>query len=154
MSKPKKERDAARRLLKRARGLSDGRNARSGTTNASIVQPDIHREVRHITQLAQAEDSRIVSVGKLVLFSTHSRDAWLLDPEDRFAICLCREGEPQAFRIIDGPSTFAIEWSARFEMAGTAFVVEERPGRIIEKYGYPVAETCAACRMAITVTTS
>ena len=53
---------------------------RSAPIDASFVKPDIRREIRYITQLAQAEDSPIVTVGNLVLFSTRTRDAWLLDP--------------------------------------------------------------------------
>jgi hypothetical protein len=37
-------------------------------------------EVRYIQQRAAARDSRIVSIGQLVLFSSESGDAWMLDP--------------------------------------------------------------------------
>jgi len=104
------------------RGLKRERrqHERPALVAASFVKADIHREVRHITQLAQAEDARVVRVGNLVLFSTRTRDAWLLDVEDSFAICLCRDGEPQPFRIEDSPDTFAIEWTARFTMDAAA----------------------------------
>ena len=49
--------------------------------------------------------------------AARTRDAWLLDPEDNFVVCLCREGEPQPFRIIDVPDTFAIEGTASPKMA-------------------------------------
>jgi hypothetical protein len=65
-------------------------------TDVRLVKPDIHREIRYITQRAQAADSRIVSLGKLVLFSTATRDAWLLDAEDSFAACVCRDGKADA----------------------------------------------------------
>jgi hypothetical protein len=38
-------------------------------------------------------------------------------------VCLCREGEPQPFRIIDAVDTFAIEWTAGFAIEGAAFIV-------------------------------
>ena len=88
----------------------------------------------------------MVRVGNLVLFSTRSRDAWLLDVEDHFAIGLCRDGEPQPFRIVDSPDTLAIEWTARFTMDGAAFIVQERSGRVVTIHGYPVVEIAAACR--------
>jgi hypothetical protein len=130
------------------RGLKRERRQRErpAPVAASFVKADIHREVRYITQLAQAEDARVVRVGNLVLFSTRTRDAWLLDVEDSFAICLCRDGEPQPFRIVDSPDTFAIEWTARFTMDAAAFVVQERSGRIVTIHGYPVVEIAAACR--------
>jgi hypothetical protein len=128
--------------LKRERRPSDP----PGPVAASFVKPDIHREIRYITQLAQAEDARLVRVGNLVLFSTRTRDAWLLDVEDHYAICLLRDGEPQPFRIVDSPSTFAIEWTARFTMDGAAFIVEEQSGRVAMIHGYPVVEIAAARR--------
>ena len=110
---------------------------------ARIVEPDIHREIRHITQLAQSEDARIVRLGNLLLFSTWSRDAWLLDIEDHLALCLCRDGDPQPFRIVDSPSAFAIEWTSSFEIDNALFVVEEPSGRIVAIHGYPVSEIAA-----------
>ena len=50
-----------------------------------------------------------VSDGQGLEDAARTRDAWLLDPEDTFVVCLCREGEPQPFRIMDAPDTFAIE---------------------------------------------
>jgi len=142
MSNSKKKREEAKQRLKRKLL----RRQRSAPINATFVRPDIHREIRYIIQRAQAEDSRIVALGKLVLFSTRTHDAWLLDSEDDFAICLCRDGEPQPFRIMDTPDTFAIEWTARFAIEGAAFIVQERSGREIVIHGYPTVEIAAACR--------
>ena len=112
----------------------------------SLVKPDLMGEIRGITELAQSEDSRIVTIGTLVLFSTRTRDAWLLDSVDGFALCLCRDGEVEPFSIIDYPDSFAIEWTADFLIDGAAFVVRERSGRVIEIHGYPTVEIAAACR--------
>jgi hypothetical protein len=142
MSNSKKKREEAIRRLKR----KPQRRQRSAPIDARFIKPDIHREIRYITQLAQAEDSRIVTVGTLVLFSTRTRDAWLLDPEDGFAVCLCRDGEPQPFRIIDAPDTFAIEWTASFTIEGAAFIVQDRSGSVVVIHGYPTVEIAVACR--------
>ena len=87
-----------------------------------------------------------MTFGSLVLFSTRTRDAWMLEPEDNLAVCLCREGEPQPVRIIDGPDTFAIEWTANFRIEGTAFIVQERSGSVVVIHGYPTIEISVACR--------
>src|SRR5260221_460708 len=50
-------------------------------------------EVRYIQRRAADYDGRIVTVGQLVLFSTETGDAWLLDPADRLAARLARDGE-------------------------------------------------------------
>jgi hypothetical protein len=42
-------------------------------------------EVRYIQQCAADHDGRVVTVGQLVLFSTETGDAWLLDPADQLA---------------------------------------------------------------------
>src|SRR5580693_5668017 len=44
-------------------------------------------------------DGRIVTVGQLVLFSTETGDAWLLDPADRLAARLARDGENEPIHI-------------------------------------------------------
>lgn len=141
MSNSKKKRDAVKRRLK----PKEKSRKRSASSNPSIVTLDIHREINYITQLAQAGDSRIVTVGILVFFSTRTGDAWLLDAEDGFAICLCRDGGPQSFRVVDSPKTFVIEWTADFAIDGDDFIVDERSGRRSVIRGYPIAEISTAC---------
>lgn len=145
MPNSNKKRDAAKRRLKRKDKAR--KRERSVPSSVSVVNKlDIQREVKYITQRAQAEDSRLVEVGKLVLFSTRSRAAWVLDPEDDVAMCVCRDGEPQPLRILDAPNTFVIDWPAKFAIDGDAFIVLQRSGRQVEIYGYPTAEISAACR--------
>jgi hypothetical protein len=143
MSSSKKKRDAAKRRLKREPRAREHPPMPGVPTNAKLVKLDIHREIRYITQRAQAEDARIVTVGNLVLFSTETRDAWLLDTEDNFAACLCREGELQPLKITDTPDVFAIDWPACFAIEGTAFVVQEQSGRTVVIQGYPTANRLA-----------
>jgi hypothetical protein len=142
MSKSRKRRQERKARLKR----KQQRRAGGTPSNARFCKLDIHREIGYVTGLAQAEDSRIVAIGNLVLFSTRTRDAWLLDCEDGFALPVCRDGEPQPFRIIDAPDTFAIEWTARFAIEGEAFVVHEESGRVVVMHGYPTAAIAAACQ--------
>jgi hypothetical protein len=42
-------------------------------------------EVRYILRRAAEHDGRVVTIGQLVLFSTETGDAWLLDPSDQLA---------------------------------------------------------------------
>jgi len=48
-------------------------------------------EVRYIQRRAADHDGRIVAIGQLVLFSTDTGDAWLLDRSDLLAARLARE---------------------------------------------------------------
>src|SRR6478672_5215427 len=50
-------------------------------------------EVRYIQRRAADYDSRIVTIGQLILFSTKTGDAWLLDPGDQLAARLAPNGE-------------------------------------------------------------
>jgi hypothetical protein len=56
-------------------------------------------EVRYIQRRAVDFDGRIVTIGQLVLFSTETGDAWLLDPADRLAARLARAGEIEPIHI-------------------------------------------------------
>ena len=52
-------------------------------------------EIRHIQRCSARHDGRIVTVGQLILFSTQTGDAWLLDSEDGLAAPLTRDGDPE-----------------------------------------------------------
>ncbi len=138
----KKQRQEAKRRLKKRGRRAQGRG--DSEVDVRHVDIDIHREIRYITERAQAGDARLVTLGNLVLFSTETQDAWLLDSEDSFALCLARDGQPQWYRILDTADTFAIEWNARFEITGAAFVVASS-GEVRSIYGYPTAQIADAC---------
>jgi len=65
-------------------------------------------EVRYIQRRAADHDGRVVTVGQLVLFSTETGDAWLLDPADQLAARLARDGDPEPIHIEENDTTFAI----------------------------------------------
>jgi hypothetical protein len=75
MSDEKKNRKKAQHRLKRKLKQQQLRREQNAQIKVSIVNADIQREVGYITQRAQLGDSRLVALGKLVLFSTHTRDA-------------------------------------------------------------------------------
>src|SRR6266566_4090564 len=80
-------------------------------------------EVRYIQRRAADYDSRIVTIGQLILFSTTTGDAWLLDPGDQLAARLAREGESEPIQIEEtDTTTFAIGWKGRYRIEGPAFV--------------------------------
>ena len=70
-------------------------------------------EVRYIQRRAADHDGRIVTIGQLVLFSTDTGDAWLLDPSDQLAARLARDGDPEPIRIEENDTAFAIDWKGR-----------------------------------------
>ena len=73
-------------------------------------------EVRYIQRRAADHDGRVVTVGQLVLFSTETGDAWLLDPADQLAARLARDGDPEPIHIEENDTTFAIGWKDRYRI--------------------------------------
>ena len=95
-------------------------------------------EVRYIQRRAAEHDERIVTVGQLVLFSTESGDAWLLDRTDFLAARLARNGEAEPIQIVETAATFAIEWKGSYRIDGPAFVYSDQDaGRVLTVLGYP-----------------
>ena len=96
-------------------------------------------EIRYIQRRAAEHDGRWVTVGPLVLFSTDTGDAWLLDPADQLAARLARDGDPEDLYFEDTETRFAIEWKGNFRVVGDAFLYTDRDtGRVLSILGYPI----------------
>ena len=94
--------------------------------------------MRYIQRQAANHRGRIVTVGQLTLFSTETGDAWLLDPADRLAARLARDGESEPIHIEETDSTFAIDWKGRYRIQGPAFAYSDNDsGRVTTILGYP-----------------
>ena len=120
-----------------------GKKTRSGRTSRRMLarkDMSIGGEVAHIIRRAQAHDSRIVTLGPLLFFSTQTGDAWVLDPEEHLALCLARDGEPLPVQITETEETFGIGWGSEYRIEGDLFihVTADRRESVIQ--GYPVAE--------------
>jgi hypothetical protein len=95
-------------------------------------------EVRYIQRRAAEHDSRIVSIGQLVLFSSESGDAWMLDPSEHLAVRLASDGHPNPVHIEDTQTTFVVAWTGQYGIVGPAFLYTDRDsGRATTLLGYP-----------------
>ena len=95
-------------------------------------------EVGYLQRRAALHDGRFVRVGPLALFSTDTGDAWLLDPSERLAARLARDGDPQPVHIEETDSNFAVAWTGHYRINGAAFIYSDRAsGRVITLLGYP-----------------
>jgi hypothetical protein len=96
-------------------------------------------EVRRIQHRAFEHDSRIVSIGPLLLFSTQTGDAWMLDPADQLAVRLALGGDPLPVHIEETDSNYAIGWQGRYRIEADAFIYEDNDSqRLIAIRGYPL----------------
>jgi len=107
-------------------------------------QISIIGEAEYIISRADEYDSRVVSFGSLVFFSSETGDAWMIDPEDHFALCLAQGGEPQPYSITETTTNFKIEWTAGYRIEGNEFIVMERSAQIKSIFGYPTNEILRA----------
>lgn len=95
-------------------------------------------EVRYIQGRAAQYEGRIVTVGPLLLFSTETGDAWLLDPADQLATPIARDGEALPVHIEDTDTSFAIGWQGKYRIDGDVFVYHDKDsGNVRSIIGYP-----------------
>ena len=95
-------------------------------------------EIGYIQDKAAEHDGRFITVGPLILFSTDTGDAWLLDPQDHLAARLARDGDPEDVQVEETETRFAIGWKGAYRIDGDAFVYIDRDsGRTVTVLGYP-----------------
>ena len=95
-------------------------------------------EIRYIQRRAAARDGRVVTADQLLLFSTETGDAWLLDPADHLAARLARDGDPETVHIEENDSSFVIDWKGNYRIEGRTFVYSDRQTRRVSTIlGYP-----------------
>jgi hypothetical protein len=124
-----------RRTIKRGPGakLVDGKDFR------------LADEVRYIQNKAADHDQRLATIGQLILFSTDTGDAWLLDVTDHLATRLARDGDPDPVHLEETDTSFAIQWKGQYRIEGAAFVYADRDtGRVTTILGYPTRKIAQA----------
>ena len=83
-------------------------------------------------------DGRVVTADQLVLFSTETGDAWLLDASDHLAARIARDGDPEPIAFEETETTFKIAWPGSYHINGPAFVYTDRQSRRVSTIiGYP-----------------
>jgi hypothetical protein len=111
-----------------------------GTVRRTIAGKDfdLAGEIGYIQRRAAEYDGRLVTVGPLVLFSTDTGDAWLLDPAEQLAARLARNGDPEDIYFEDSADRFAIGWKGNYQIDGDAFTFMDREtGGTTTIIGYP-----------------
>lgn len=107
----------------------------------AIAGKDFHlaEEIDYIRHRAAQHEGRFVTVGPLVLFSTETGDAWLLDPADHLAARIARDGDPEEIFFEETETNFAVGWKGNYQIDGEAFVFIDRDtARITTVLGYPI----------------
>ena len=98
----------------------------------------IVKEIGRIQHRAAEHNGRIVNIGPLVLFSTLTGDAWILDPADQLAARLAYNGDPLDLHVKETDTNYAIGWQGSYRIENDTFVYEDnKTGRLIAIQGYP-----------------
>src|SRR5262245_22315179 len=121
----------------------DRKSIKRGTGERSVDSKSLRLtdEVRYIQRRAASHDGRVITIGQLVMFSTETGDAWLLDPADQLAARLARDGDPEPVYIEENDTTFAIGWKGRYHIEGDAFTyVDSDTGRVSTILGCPTGQ--------------
>ena len=94
-------------------------------------------EIDYIQCRAAEHDGRFVTVASLILFSTDTGDAWLLDPADHLAARLARDGDPEPIYFEETDTSFAIGWKGNYSIDDAFIYIDSDSGRIVTILGYP-----------------
>jgi hypothetical protein len=116
------------------------RTIKRGAAKTAVAGKDFRlaEEIDYIQSRAAAYDGRFVTVGPLVLFSTETGDAWLLDPADHLAVRVAKDGDPEELYFEETDTSFAIGWKGNYQIDGDAFVYVDRDtARVTTILGYP-----------------
>jgi hypothetical protein len=116
------------------------RSIKRGAGKTAVAGKDFRlaEEIDYIQCRAAEHDGRLVTVGPLVLFSTDTGDAWLLDPVDHLAARLARDGDPEELYFEETDTSFAIGWKGNYQILADAFVFTDRlTARVTTILGYP-----------------
>ncbi|MCF8374232.1 MAG: hypothetical protein K9H64_21600 [Bacteroidales bacterium] len=120
--------------------MAKNRRRKKKTTPAKVNKKkelNIKDEVNYIIKAAKQFESKIVALRELILFSTETGDAWLLDTDDNLALLLSKEGIKQEFSIVDTQFQFGIDWKYNYVIENEKFIVVEKAGLARIIFGYP-----------------
>jgi hypothetical protein len=122
--------------------MNPKRMKRTGGSQRGEAKPfRLAKAVASIQRRAAEHDGCLVTLGPLVLFSTETGDAWMVDPSDRLAARLARDGDPEPIDLQEAQSHFTIGWKGHYRIEGGAFVYTDRKsGRVTAILGYPTAK--------------
>jgi len=103
-------------------------------------------ECRYIAELAEQCEPRVVTLGPLVLFSTETGDAWMLDPADDRALCLVRARSPVAVQIDEKRDSVSVDWTHTYRIHAELMTFTAGEGDERTVWGYPTREIGLAIR--------
>jgi len=136
-----------RTILDRGENTVGTRTIKRGKASQVVDGKDFRLadEIRYIQQKAADHTLRMVTIGQLILFSTETGDAWLLDVTDKLAARLARDGDPEPIHLEETDTSFAIGWKGKYRIENHALAYSDREtGRVTTILGYPTNKIAQA----------
>jgi hypothetical protein len=106
----------------------------------------LSQEINTIIQLSHQREARLLTLGRLIFFSTVTGDAWILDPDEARARCLSLDGEKLPVTIKETSASSGIDWDSEYRIKGSLFTVLEDSGPVRTILGYPTHKIEEAIR--------
>ena len=109
-------------------------------------RPSLSQEINTIIQMSHQREARLLTLGRLIFFSTETGDAWILDPDQGRARCLSLDGEKQPVTINENAVDSIFDWDSEYRIKGSLFTVLEYSGPVRTVLGYPTRHIEEAIR--------
>jgi hypothetical protein len=114
-----------------------------------MTETSIRDEIEYIRKCAFSGDSRTVTLGSIVFFSTETGDAWMLDAEDNLAACLMKNEEPREAPVEETRTTLSIAWNGGYLLQRSMLTLhDDRRHATIYSDGTLVQAVTAAVKLA------
>lgn len=78
----------------------------------------------------------VIGLAELVLFSSTTGDAWLLEAFSNGALNLMLDYEPADYRIAEDGERVEVEWRGSYQLRGTDFITDALSGAPRAVRGY------------------
>lgn len=132
-------RGSEKKHARRAARRQPSAEMKQGRDQRWVERKDVHLadEVRYMQRRATERIGRIVTIGPLLLFSTDTGDAWILDPADHLATRIAKDGVSTPVHIEETDTRFAVGWQGSYAISGAAFIFADgESGRVTTILGY------------------
>ncbi|MFH0997932.1 MAG: hypothetical protein V1844_20890 [Pseudomonadota bacterium] len=125
---------------------SKAQKPQSKPISQNSKHPSLSQEINTIIQLSHQREARLLTLGRLIFFSTETGDAWILDPDEARARCLSLDGEKQPIAIHEATAGLGFDWDSEYQIKGSLFTVLEYSGPVRTILGYPTRKIEEAIR--------
>jgi hypothetical protein len=125
---------------------SKAKKPQSKPISQNPKSPSLSQDINTIIQFSHQREARLLTLGRLIFFSTVTGDAWILDPDEGRARCLSLDGEKQPVTIHEVSTGIGIDWDSEYRIKGSFFTVLEYSGPVRTILGYPTRKLEEAIR--------